>query len=772
MADFDPFSAAGFAPVTKVPDAGDLDPFKAAGMVPVPTPQVAQPSATAPMPTPTGFDEFGTPQFDSSTPEGLAANRQVRQIPLKAAEGATLGLSPHILAGAGTLGGKSYGEGLNQARTDLAQASTDQPIASGLANAAGGLLPTVLGFKAAGPMIDAAASYAPRVGGFLARTLTGGLLGGANAGGSDIGTGQTENIGGDVARGGLTGALLQGVGEAVGKGAQAVSNMGQGVYQGLRNIGTTAGREGVVGQILREAQGPFPNQAARSPLPGLELRPAQVTANPGLASLEDTLSQSGEINAGPPGSRVSTHITPDQTLALRSGLVGSDAGIEPSVLTNQASARGTQAIINSRNVLRQAENDLWNAPELTGVRLHTAPLLTGVQADVARMPPSFQTAVTRGPLNGFMQDIEALPDGASIADVNAVRSRILGQARTSRAAGDNVTATAAQGLADSLLNRVEGALGGAGAQVQDAYSTARDFTRQRAQAFGQPQFDAILRPNAAGNMRADPEAAFGRFFDLHGGQSGGMQHLQGVSDLLRTTGQPEAIAAANELEGSARQYVNAGVLKQARTGGATDATGAPAMTPSGLQTVESTVNRLAPALNTVPMMAPMAGDLQAAGNAAGLLARPKASGGTGSQTYERLKNNELVSAIIGQSGSSGLGAAAGAYGGYRASDMTGVPPWLTIPAGMAAGALGGSAARGPVGKLVAGNPFTRGLVAGPSTAIQRQLWEALASMPEYTRAVATPMISGPALGQTGRVEQSISPLGRVLIGPSTGRSAQ
>jgi hypothetical protein len=299
-----------------------------------------------------------------------------------------------------------------------------------------------------------------------------------------------------------------------------------------------------------------------------------------------------------------------------------------------------------------------------------------------------------------------------------------------------------------------------------AYQNARDFTRQFNQAKGYNEFNSVLHPNAQGNMQGNPEKQFGQFFDLSGGTSAGVQRLQGLSDFARQSG---LTSQADELNGSARQYINAAILKQARAGNGLDATGQPNM---NLATLASTANRLAPALNATPMTAPIAGDVQAAGNAAELLHRPSTMrGDTNSTTYEKLRHNDLISAIVGQSGSSALGAAGGGYAGYLASDndKTGRSPYLTIPAGMIAGAIGGSKATPAIGNIISHTPILKGMMSGPSEAIRRQVWEALSNMPAYERAIATPMLTGPSLGAPGNVSRAVPALARALIpsAPST-----
>lgn len=751
----DPFAAAGFAPQQAQQQVTN-DPFGGAGFVAAP---VEKPALVKQEPLGIGsVDEYGAP----ITPEAQKAEGRVAE---KMLEGATFGLAPYAEAIPGWLGGKPYSQALQEARDFTNQTSQEHPVIGGLAEAAGGLGPTIGAMGAARPLVRAV-SRLPYVGAPLAQSLLGAALGGASTAGHDIGSGNTADLGSDVAHSAGVGGAIGAVAPAVGAALQMAPNAIRSVGTAVRNVFTPTGRDAVAGQVLREAGGNFANTNAASPLPGLALRTAQSTGNPGLAGLERTLASEPGMAAPTAENVVKEGRTPAQTSALADALVGSDARMEPTALTNQASAGGVQAIQNARDVLRQAETDLWNAPELTGVRLHQAPFVNGVVNDVAGMPPSFRMSLERGPLAPLMADVHALPEGASIPDVNAIRSRVLAVGRAAGASGDPTTAAAANALGDSLLNRVEASLGGAGPQIQEAYAAARDLTRQRAQAFGYPDFDAILRPNAAGNMRANPENAFGRFFDLSGGTNAGLQRLQGVSDLLRRTGQPEAIAAADQLDQQAQNYLRAGILGKARAGNGLDATGQPAM---NVATLASTVNKAMPAVSGTPMTAPIAGDIQAAGNAAELLGRPAAlRGDTNSTTFEKLRNKDLVSAILGQTGSSSLGAVGGGYAAGRYGPEE-VPWYLRVPAGALAGAILGQRAGPYIGRVAAHIPGASMAITGPTQDIMRRVAAGLASPAEYQRLIATSIPQGPGLMQPGMLSAGVPTAAQLAIPDMTRR---
>lgn len=759
----DPFAVAGFAPQADQPQA-TVNPFGAAGFAPVAVAPVAQ---AAPLSQPIGVTDMGAPIFADD-----AANREVQggsaQLGRKFMEGATFGLSPFAEAGARSVaGGVPYSEALKDTRAASAATQEEHPWMSLGASAAGSVAPTSLAFRLAAPLAAGARTVLPRVGAGLVDTLVGGGVGAGTAAGNDIGSGHTDDIGSDAAFGGLAGAGLSAVAPVIGRALQAAPNMVRGAYNGVRNIFTDAGKDAVAGNVLREAGGDFANSAARSPIPDLELRTSQATGNPGLSALERTLASEPGGQAGAAGDLVNNGRTPNQTNAVARSLVGPDAGIEPTVLTNQNSARGTQAIQDARAELKAHETGLWNTPELQGMTFPRTWVVNGVNDDIKAMPPSFRMAIA-DKMGGLVADLGEGAKAATIPDINAVRSRALEVARGARATGDTTTAAAAGALADSLLDRIGVAAGQKGARALADYKAARAFTGQRAAAFGHPEFDAILRPNSAGNMRANDETTFGRFFDTTGGTDTGLQKLQTVSDMLRQTGRG---AKADEFDQAARDYLKSAVLRESRKGSGLNATGAPTMNPS---TLASTANKVAPAASGVPMVAPVAGDIQAAGNAAELLDRPNTlRGDANSTTYEKLRNRDLVSAILGQSGSSGVGAVAGGYAGGKYGSDAGLPWYLGVPGGMLAGALAGRQAGPFIGKAIGGNPITSGIVKGPTEDIIRRVQSGLASPAEYSRLMQTLLHTGPDVFDPGRVSAALPPGAvRALIPSVTGEGGR
>ena len=188
------------------PTSPTLRPSWSQGPIKIPVgPQQPQ----QPMSQPIGATEFGAPIFGDDAENAEVRSGQGRILE-KAGEGATLGLLPYGIAGARTLAGVPFLQGLQQARDYTAQTSRDYPFASAIAEGAGSVLPPVATFGAAAPAIRAAGGLG-RFGGPIAQAMTGAGLGAASAPGQDIGSGQTQNLGRDMTTGAFTGGVLGGL---------------------------------------------------------------------------------------------------------------------------------------------------------------------------------------------------------------------------------------------------------------------------------------------------------------------------------------------------------------------------------------------------------------------------------------------------------------------------------------------------------------------------------------------------------------------------------
>jgi hypothetical protein len=787
-----PFAGLGFVPVAPGAQATPASPaatpdFAGLGFTPAPKkPDEALPPTSV---DPESGAIFFTPRTEA---EQKAANDfyagQTRGAE-KVGEGATGGMLPFGIAALRSATGVPFGQALQDAR-DYTKASDDLPASDAL-EAAGSFLPTAKVVTAARPLVAGARAMMPRAGEFLANALLGSGIGAATTAGHDIGRGDTGNLARDTGVSALLGGALSSAAPLIAKAVQAPLNIGQSLYTGARNIWTDAGQNGIAGTILREASGQFPNDAAATNVPNLSLRTAQVTGNPGIASLEATLAPNPGGIATNELDYVQNGRTPRQISTLAQSLVPGYRGEEPQILLNQISTRGIGAINAINNDLSDVGRGLWQDPALGRIRLDGPSIANAVAADVKKLPASFRNEIT-GPqssLAPFLDEIDELPPSASIADLNSIRSRLLGVARDagSGANPNSVRRAAASGLADSLLSNMSNDVAFAGrpsavvpggisqnigpdgtvtpvhvpAQLTPAipadpealaaYQAARDFTRTHNMLTGYNEFNSILRPNRAGNIQGNAESQFGQFFDPTQGTAAGAQRLNDLAEFARTHG---LNGQADDLENASRDYLRASILARSRAGAGVNAAGDPIISPASIAKLTDITQ---PTAASVPMLNPIATSLRDAGDAAGLLNRPSTlRGDTNSTTFEKLRNNELISAVLGQSGSSALGGALGAYGGYKATPE-GVSPLAGALAGGAAGVVGGSRIGPTVARALAHTPPVRLLMGGQNKAVESLLGQALADPEVYNRLMNSYMAVGPSLNAPGAITRGITP---------------
>jgi len=801
---FDPFAAAGFGGASAPPPQAEpegmsapFDPFGAAGFAQVAPDAPTQTVAKPPRPKVLAVMPDGRPIFDDPALNNKITENNLR-IGEKMGEGATFGLLPHIVAGVRSLFGTPYQQGLAEARKFTNDTSEEMPGVSMAAEAMGGLAPGGLIGKAAqfgtAGRVPALAEKAAR------GAAMGGAFGAANTAGHNVGMGTMDNFAPDLKTAFLVNAGLGGGIPIVGAGLQAGANTGRALVNAFRNAATEGGRGAVAGQILKETMGDFTGTPATSPIPGVTLRPAQATGNPGLASLERTLGPAGATTAE---DVVQNGMTPRQTGALIEHLVGPDnAARTPTAIVNEASQRGVGTIRALDAALGGRERELWQDPALANVTFHGPTMAQGVARSVAQLPASWRDAIT-GPnatLGSFLKELGELGPNATIQEVNSVRSRILAAARDAAAGAnpDSVKAQAARSMADAVINQMEQAPAFAAAAqpattrvvwepsasiehfgparrvvdvpatpsgdaAREAYQRARDFTRQYNTTLGFPEFDPIFTRNYAGNITGNDEAIFGRFFDPRAGTSAGASRLQDLIDFATANGNPNL---ANQLSGDMQQYLRALVAARGRASTAVDAAGRPAV---NVRDLAAAGENLGPVVEKTPALAPAASDLTTAVQTARLLGRPSSvRSDTGSPTYDKLKNDQLIAAILGQSGSSALGMLGGGAAGYRYTPDDAGP--LTTAAmtggGALAGALLGRTFGGKLTSLPLANKVTNWVNEPARKEIEKLLAGGLGSEAELQRLLSLRPHQMPNLSDPGAVSNLADIIARQSLSPS------
>lgn len=177
-----------------------------------------------------------------------------------------------------------------------------------------------------------------------------------------------------------------------------------------------------------------------------------ATGNPGLSFAE-------KFAARMPGSEAAVADARSNLVSSWQDKLNDVASTHGSATTPQELGQTLQPAANDwLQQYRDGQSQLWNAPELNGVAFNGPRMALGVHADVADLPASWRDAIT-GPQNTlgpFVRELQDLGPNASVADINSVRSRLLGVARDA-ASGlqpDSVKAAAANSLADSILHRM------------------------------------------------------------------------------------------------------------------------------------------------------------------------------------------------------------------------------------------------------------------------------------------------------------------------------
>ncbi len=706
-----------------------------------------------------GFPIFDDPEATKAVAEGM--NRGTE----KALQGATFGLFPYISAAVRRLGGTPFEQGLKEAREYSAQTSREMPEGAMAGEIIGGMMPGI----GIGKLMTMGLKQAPGALGRIYQSAAGGAVQGAlSSGGHAVGEGRMSDFVPDLTMGAGLGGAVGGAVPVLGTVAQGGWNVGKTLVNKLADLMTEQGHKAVGKDILGEVVGGQLGAPASSPLPGLELRASQAYNNPGLAALERRVGQVVPPGTDPGDVVGSAGYTPNQASRLFEWLLGREnSGKVATDVVNTSGAAGTQAVRGAAKVLDDFEGALWQAPELASVRFNTDRLVAQTQQAVDQMPPSLRMAVeslrpgTDAPYAKYLADLAALGPDASLAEVNAIRSRILRDAR-SFANGPNPKATEAEAgrqLAGGLLNAMESdpALAGlttpaytpsmltSGAtrpaqvvvthpnqEAVAAYQKARDFTRNLNTMLDYPEFDAILTTNRSGNVVAPDEKAFSKFFDIAGGTRAGLERLQSFINMLSDSGHT---AEAKTIADAAQNHLRALIGKTAQ-GMADDVLGNRALNmASGAAAAE----RMLPAVQAVPAVSPLADDLTTFAQTARLLDRSRvaaASGRINSPKYEQLMKDRLTGPILGDTTSTGLGALGGAIlapwaAGHFLPESMQPPTGVSALAGAIAGAAGGRGA----GLALTRTPILqRGLGAfghGSRQGIQEQLSTALSSPQAY-----------------------------------------
>ena len=270
-----------------------------------------------------------------------------------------------------------------------------------------------------------------------------------------------------------------------------------------------------------------------------------------------------------------------------------------------------------------------------------------------------------------------LPDDASLADVNSVRSDVLGLQRSlpvDNAFGRKVAGTVAGAIIDAMQDSPS--LKG-NKPALDAYKAARDYTAAKWDLLGHAPIQSMLAENRFGNTTATEGTAASGLFNLSAGAEkapGGVRAITDALDDVRNrwtrlgaAGAPgldpaAAAAARDELTRGTRDFLIAKALDHASST-VLDQTGRPLVIANRLNdwidTNEGWLKRSGifeqPQLDLLDRIRTTAQRMARVENL---------RGGTNSPTFERFKGDKFVDAFMPKLVVRGLGAAIGGTAGY------------------------------------------------------------------------------------------------------------
>ena len=394
-------------------------------------------------------------------------------------------------------------------------------------------------------------------------------------------------------------------------------------------------------EICARRRQPERSPAGRHGAPGL--RRGLLSRNDGAARHNGLLDKMGADLKGAPQIRGPRHVGRRH--------VSPRAGAEPG--DRPAGARPRH---------RPCRHDAPAVPEGRGRRRHCGPSTT----------PEAPAAATPAPAGR-----PRLPDDASLADVNSVRSDVLGLQRSlpvDNAFGRKVAGTVAGAIIDAMQDSPS--LKG-NKPALDAYKAARDYTAAKWDLLGHAPIQSMLAENRFGNTTATEGTAASGLFNLSAGAEkapGGVRAITDALDDVRNrwtrlgaAGAPgldpaAAAAARDELTRGTRDFLIAKALDHASST-VLDQTGRPLVIANRLNdwidTNEGWLKRSGifeqPQLDLLDRIRTTAQRMARVENL---------RGGTNSPTFERFKGDKFVDAFMPKLVVRGLGAAIGGTAGY------------------------------------------------------------------------------------------------------------
>ena len=478
-----------------------------------------------------------------------------------------LGGSESIESGFNALSG-ALGQGRITPREGERAQTTGAAVARGVGEAGSALLPLGLGAQALSRGGGAVGRGAERlVQGAAANpasTIGLELAAGAGSGaGEQAGAALTD----DSQLGRLGGAIAGGVAAPAGALGAARFSSPALVARGVRKAAAPFTESGARVRAEEAVQGATsdPEQALQNlqqPREG-NLSPAQRTEEEGLISLEarvsdktpqDALARSEEISRSredlvqrlrPDGDTQTTRAevqgrvdnilqrSQEMTDEVQGFLTQRLQSLEPTQAGSQAGIAARESLEQARQVARARENELFQ--QVPDAKVSTSGLkkkFTEITKDVPKAQKDSIPLVANRAVRDF-------GTSENITELQGLRSRLLEESRTARAAGQNNTARISDQLADAVLDemgaRANNTRGVAGQALRDAL----DFSRSVNETFKRGAVGRVLSPDRVGGDRIPPERTLEAIIG-----AGGVRGDVGLQEALRAA--PDSLDAAQD----------------------------------------------------------------------------------------------------------------------------------------------------------------------------------------------------------------------------------
>jgi len=547
------------AQTTAAPQATtEFNPFAAAGLVQLPDgtwgSPTAAPASTTATPAP-GFEAQEVrdyPLADRFTDFLREADNHVRQMTSSGVHGFSGGLDEILLPAIPAIINhltnavpfdQAYTDAVNKMRAPREEFAVEHPneaMSLELLGSVGGLskltapifagVPGVAGSvaKGIGSGLTAATGRAlsPEAMGRVQRALTyAGNIATSAATGGALGFLQTPGDVNQRIEGAQSGAELGGL---IPVGAGPAIKMGKAAYK-LANPLSIVGPKST--EIMRELAGLKPGEAvparATPLLPEMPLNSGEAFDNAGLAAEQNRLNQTDPALLAAHQAAQSASIQSAATTRQPLGVQLASGAMRPP----EASAATANALRDARDTFRAEAQRLWNRPTITGVKPDMDLLHASVTRSIEALPASHREVIGKTPeLGAALRSLDTLPDGASLADVNYVRSELLEIERSYRRTQPYVAKVAGEAAAAVLRGIESNPALRANPRAMVDYERARDFTRNVAQAMGFKAFrDMVQAAETGTNIGgvANGLFNFGKGYEVN------PQGVSKVDDLLK-----------------------------------------------------------------------------------------------------------------------------------------------------------------------------------------------------------------------------------------------